>query len=105
MDGAQVRAESPRSIYQSVAEAFCALKAFGPQLASADVCSPGAPEKGEVICLGRVEVGLQRLDEVLARGHAVPEGETTSGLRIVTARMLDARGGPAVGGSLTIGSD
>lgn len=48
---------------------------------------------------------LARLDEVRARGYAVSDGENAYGLRTVAAPVLDARGEPAAGVSLTIGSD
>ncbi|MFC3003067.1 IclR family transcriptional regulator [Falsiroseomonas tokyonensis] len=48
---------------------------------------------------------LARLDEVRARGYAVSDGENAYGLRTVAAPVLDARGAPAAGVSLTIGSD
>jgi len=48
---------------------------------------------------------LARLDEVRARGFAVSDGENAYGLRTVAAPVLDARGAPAAGVSLTIGSD
>jgi len=48
---------------------------------------------------------LARLDEVRARGFAVSDGENAYGLRTVAAPVLDARGAPAAGVSLTIDSD
>lgn len=48
---------------------------------------------------------LARLDAVRARGYAVSDGENAYGLRTVAAPVLDARGAPAAGVSLTIGSD
>lgn len=52
-----------------------------------------------------VDALLARLDEVRARGYAVSDGENAYGLRTVAAPVLDARGAPAAGVSLTIGSD
>lgn len=46
---------------------------------------------------------LARLDEVRAQGYAVSDGENAYGLRTVAAPVLDARGVPAAGVSLTIG--
>ncbi|WP_270933112.1 IclR family transcriptional regulator [Falsiroseomonas oryzae] len=46
---------------------------------------------------------LQRLDEVRARGYAVSDGENAYGLRTVAAPVLDARGLPLAGVSLTVG--
>jgi IclR family pca regulon transcriptional regulator len=46
---------------------------------------------------------LARLDEVRAQGYAVSDGENAYGLRTVAAPVLDARGAPAAGVSLTIG--
>lgn len=46
---------------------------------------------------------LARLDDVRARGYAVSDGENAYGLRTVAAPVLDARGAPAAGVSLTIG--
>jgi IclR family pca regulon transcriptional regulator len=48
---------------------------------------------------------LARLDEVRARGYAVSDGENAYGLRTVAAPVLDARGAPVAGVSLTIGGD
>ncbi|MBP0465405.1 helix-turn-helix domain-containing protein [Roseomonas sp. PWR1] len=48
---------------------------------------------------------LLRLDEVRARGYAVSDGENAYGLRTVAAPVLDARGAPAAGVSLTAGGD
>jgi IclR family pca regulon transcriptional regulator len=48
---------------------------------------------------------LERLDEVRARGYAVSDGENAYGLRTVAAPVLDERGRPAAGVSLTIGGD
>ena len=48
---------------------------------------------------------LARLDAVRARGYAVSDGENAYGLRTVAAPVLDARGAPVAGVSLTIGSD
>ncbi len=46
---------------------------------------------------------LARLDEVRARGYAVSDGENAYGLRTVAAPVLDGRGAPAAGVSLTVG--
>lgn len=48
---------------------------------------------------------MGRLAAVRARGFAVSDGENAYGLRTVAAPVLDARGAPAAGVSLTIGSD
>ncbi|WP_439597695.1 IclR family transcriptional regulator [Falsiroseomonas sp.] len=55
--------------------------------------------------LTELDALLARLDEVRARGYAVSDGENAYGLRTVAAPVLDARGAPAAGVSLTIGSD
>ena len=46
---------------------------------------------------------LARLEEVRARGYAVSDGENAYGLRTVAAPVLDARGTPLAGVSLTAG--
>ncbi|WP_246522034.1 IclR family transcriptional regulator [Neoroseomonas terrae] len=46
---------------------------------------------------------LARLVEVRARGYAVSDGENAYGLRTVAAPVLDARGAPVAGVSLTVG--
>lgn len=46
---------------------------------------------------------LARLAEVRARGYAVSDGENAYGLRTVAAPVLDARGAPVAGVSLTVG--
>jgi len=50
-----------------------------------------------------LDVLLDRLEQVRARGYAVSDGENAYGLRTVAAPVLDARGAPLAGVSLTIG--
>jgi IclR family transcriptional regulator, pca regulon regulatory protein len=47
---------------------------------------------------------LARLEEVRARGYAVSDGENAYGLLTVAAPVLDPRGAPCAGVSLTVGA-
>jgi IclR family pca regulon transcriptional regulator len=53
--------------------------------------------------LTEIDALLERLDAVRACGYAISDGENAYGLRTVAAPVLDARGAPAAGVSLTIG--
>jgi len=53
--------------------------------------------------LTELDTLLDRLRQVRARGYAVSDGENAYGLRTVAAPVLDTRGAPIAGVSLTIG--
>ncbi|MBB5689065.1 helix-turn-helix domain-containing protein [Roseomonas alkaliterrae] len=74
---------------------------------------PREEQVAQLECVPRVKLSdrtltdldalLARLDEVRQQGYAVSDGENAYGLRTVAAPVLDARGAPAAGVSLTIG--